>query len=119
MLQFAVAGCPHSTPPPGGTVEGLKQARKLGITAMELEWVQRVPDSKERMKEIRSTAEELKMYLTVHAPYYVNLNATDPAKLSASKKRILLGLTMAELAGAHSVCVHPAFYLGMEPERLS
>ncbi len=116
MLRFAVAGSPHSTPAPGGSVEGFKQAKKLGISAMELEWVQSVPKNKARMEEIRSTAEELDMYLTVHAPYFVNLNAKEKEKLAASKIRILDALSMAELAGAKSVCVHPAFYLGMDPD---
>ncbi len=118
MLHFAVAGVPHSTPKPGGTVEGLKHAHSLGITAMEMEWVQNVPKNPERMEEIRSTAEELGMYLTVHAPYFVNLNSQEPEKLAASKRRILDALSMAELAGAHSVCVHPAFYTGMDPQEV-
>lgn len=81
-----------------------------------MEWVQNVPKNPDRMEEIRKTAEERSMRLTVHAPYFVNLNAKDKAKLAASKKRILDALAMAELAGAVSVCVHPAFYLGMDPE---
>jgi len=117
MLNFAVAGSPHSTPKPGGSVEGLKRAHRLGITAMELEWVQSVPKNPERMEEIRETAEELDMYLTVHAPYFVNLNAKEKEKLEASKKRILAAMEMGQLAGAHSVCVHPAFYLGMDPKK--
>ena len=117
MLHFAVAGSPLSTPSPGGTIEGLKQAHELGITAMEIEWVQRVPNAPKHMEEIRKVAEDLNMYLTVHAPYFVNLNSKEPEKLTASKKRILRALEMAEIAGAHSVCVHPAFYLGMEPEK--
>lgn len=117
MLHFAVAGVPHSTPRPGGTVEGLKHAHALGITAMELEWVQRVPLNPDRMLEIRETAEQLKMYLTCHAPYYVNLNSPDKTVLAASKKRILDALQMSEIAGIMSVCVHPAFYLGMPPEK--
>ncbi|MSR67745.1 hypothetical protein EXS65_02900 [Candidatus Peribacteria bacterium] len=116
MLYFAVAGVPTSTPKPGGTVEGLKHAHSLGITAMELEWVQRVPENPERMLEIRETAESLGMYLTCHAPYYINLNSPEKEKLEASKKRILLALSMGEIAGLHSVCVHPAFYLGMDPK---
>lgn len=118
MLRIAVAGVPLSTPRPGGTVEGLKRARSLGITAMELEWVQRVPTFPERMKEIRATAERLGMVLTVHAPYYINLNAGEAHKLEASKKRITDALSMAELCGAISVCVHAAFYLGMEPVKV-
>lgn len=115
MLHFAVAGVPLSTRKPGGTVLGMRRAHELGITAMELEWVQRVPLFPERMEEIRETAHELGMYLTVHAPYYINLNAREPEKLAASKKRMLDALSMAEIAGVHSVCVHPAFYLGMDP----
>lgn len=116
MLHFAVAGTPITTPAPGGTVEGLKFAKKLGITAMEIEWVQQVPNNPSRMAEIRKTAESLGMYLTCHAPYYINLNSPDKEKLAASKRRILLALQMSELAGIRSVCVHPAFYLGMEPK---
>ncbi|MBU2213332.1 TIM barrel protein, partial [Patescibacteria group bacterium] len=117
MLHFAVAGVPLSTQSPGGTVEGMKRAHELGITSMEIEWVQRVPNDPKLMEEIRKVSEDLDMYLTVHAPYFVNLNAKEPEKLTASKKRILKALEMAQLAGAHSVCVHPAFYLGMEPEK--
>jgi len=118
MLQFAVAGSPHSTPSPGGTVGGLLQAKKLGITAMEIEWVQNVPKSIERMAEIRETAETLGITLTVHAPYFVNLNSPDKAKLAASKRRVLDALSMAELCGARSVCVHAAFNLGLPPEKV-
>ncbi|HBH20016.1 MAG TPA: hypothetical protein DEB30_03995 [Candidatus Peribacter riflensis] len=117
-LHFAVAGTPHSTPAPGGTVEGLKQAKRLGLTAMEIEWVQNVPKNPERMAEIRETAEELEITLTVHAPYFVNLNSPDRAKLAASKRRVLDALAMAELCGARSVCVHAAFNLGLPPEKV-
>ncbi len=116
-LRFAVAGSPLSTPRPGGTVEGLKTAKRLGIDAMEIEWVQNVPRDTRRMEEIRETAGELDIVLTVHAPYYVNLNALEKAKLAASKKRILAALAMGELASVRSVCVHAAFYLGMEPTK--
>lgn len=117
MLHFAVAGVPHSTPKPGGTVVGLRHAHSLGITAMELEWVQRVPVNPERMLDIRQTAQELGMYLTAHAPYYINLNTEDPDKMAASKRRILDALAMSQLAGIRSVCVHAAFYLGQDPKR--
>lgn len=116
MLRFAVAGCPHSTPPPKGTVEGIHRAKALGITAMEIEWVQSVPKSPERMEEIRSTARKLDITLTVHAPYFVNLNSPDPITLAASIQRVVTALSMSQLAGARSVCVHPAFYLGMPPK---
>ncbi len=116
MLYIATPGVPLVTPRPGGTVEGIKYAHSIAIHAMEMEWVQMVPKNPERMIEIRTIAEELKFTLTVHAPYFINLNSPDAAKLAASKKRILDALAMAEIAGALSVCVHPAFYLGMDPK---
>ncbi|MDA0376088.1 MAG: TIM barrel protein [bacterium] len=118
MLHFAVAGVPYSTPGKAGTLEGLDHAHSLGITAMEMEWVQRVPKNEEHIENIRHKAEELDMYLTVHAPYFINLNAVEEEKLEASKIRILDAMEMGQLAGAHSVCVHPAFYLKMDPEEV-
>jgi deoxyribonuclease-4 len=118
MLHFAVAGSPLTTPKPGGTLEGLRRAKALGIDAMEIEWVQSVPSDSRRMEEIRALAEELQMILTVHAPYYVNLNSPDESKLAASKVRVLKALAQAEIAGAVSVCVHAAFNLGMPPEKV-
>lgn len=118
MVRFAVAGVPHGTPKPGGTVNGLIYAHSLGITAMEIEWVQNVPGDPKRMEEIRSTAERLGMTLTVHAPYYVNLNSSDPAKLDASIGRVVKALSMAEFAGVSSVCVHAAFNTGLPPEKV-
>ncbi len=111
-LRFAVAGAPLKTPSPGGTIKGLHYAASLGIRAMEMEWVQQVPSNAKNMEEIRRTAEELDMTLTVHAPYYVNLNSPEPDTLEASIGRVIKALSMAEIAGARSVCVHAAFRLG-------
>lgn len=114
MLHFAVAGVPLASPKPG-TCEGLKYARSIGIAAMELEWVQQVPKNAERMDEIRKCCEELGgMSLTVHAPYYINLNSPKQEIYDSSIRRILNALSMAQLAGAKSVCVHAAFYMGKD-----
>lgn len=114
-LHFASAGSPASTPSPGGSLKGIQQCNELGLSAIELEWVQRVPKNEEHMQKIKVIAEEHNIYLTVHAPYFVNLNAKEPEKLAASKVRIWDSLAMAQLCGAKSVCVHPAFYLKMNP----
>lgn len=116
MLLFATPGCPQTTPKPGGTLEGLKRTKELGIAAMEMEWVQRVPTNVEHMEQIGALAKDLGIALTVHAPYFINLNADDKEKLVASKRRILDALRMAQIAGVVSVCVHAAFYLGKPPE---
>lgn len=117
-LRFACPGTPVPTPKPGGTVEGLKYIKTLGLNAMELEWVQRVPVNPEHMERIGATAKELDITLTVHAPYYINLNSQEPEKIDASKKRILDALAMAQLCGAVSVCVHAAFNQGKSEDEV-
>lgn len=114
-LHFSCPGAPRSTRSSGGTLKGLDRLKELQIDAMELEWVQTVPKNVEHIEAIGQKAKHLGIVLTIHAPYYVNLNAKDPSILAASKKRILAALTMGQICGAKSVCVHPAFYLGMDP----
>lgn len=118
MLVFATPGVPLSTPKPGGTLKGIEHAHSLGIHGMEMEWVQSVPKNVEHIEAIGEVARVRKFSLTVHAPFFINLNSDDREKLNASKKRILDALTMAQIAGAVSVCVHAAFYGTREHEAL-
>lgn len=76
---------------------------------MEIEWVQSVPKNAEHVAAVGKLARDLDITLTVHAPYFINLNSDDESKRSASRIRILDALSMAELCGAVSVCVHAAF----------
>ena len=117
MLLFACTGAPASTPGSGGTIAGLKRAHEMGIKAMEMEWVQSVPKNTEHVAAVGEVAANLGIALTVHAPYFVNLNSPEKAKLAASKLRVVSALTMAQIAGARSVVVHAAFYLGQPPEK--
>lgn len=109
MLRIACPGSPASTPGSGGTLAGLKHAAKLGIDAMEIEWVQSVPKNAEHVAAVGKAARDLDIALTVHAPYFVNLNSAEKEKIAASEKRILDALAMAQVCGAVSVCVHAAF----------
>jgi len=59
---------------------------------------------------IGAKARELGIELTVHAPYFVNLNSDDAEKREASKKRILECCRVGELMGATLVVFHPGFY---------
>lgn len=118
MLVIATPGVPKSTPGSGGTLKGIKHAYELGLRGMEIEWVQSVPKNKEHVEEIGELRKELGFTLTVHAPFFINLNSTDESKLEASKKRILDSLIMAQVAGAVSVCVHAAFNGAGSPDKV-
>jgi len=108
-LLFGTAGIPLSNKG-SGTAEGIYGVKKLGLGAMELEFVRSVNISKEKAPEVKKSAEENNIVLTCHAPYYINLNSLEKAKLKASIYRILNSARIANLCGAWSVCFHPGFY---------
>lgn len=113
-LLFGTAGIPLSTT--GNTVEGIGQVRKLGLDAMELEFVRNINISKDKAPLVKSAAEKNKIILTCHAPYYINLNATDKAITKASADRILNSARILYLCGGYSACFHAAYYMKSSKE---
>ncbi|MFH1978428.1 MAG: TIM barrel protein, partial [Candidatus Aenigmatarchaeota archaeon] len=97
-LLFGTAGIPMSTN--GNTMQGIQDVKKLGLGAMELEFVRSINISKEKAPLIKKTAQDSNVVLTCHAPYFINLNSLEKVKLEASKKRILDSARRAYECGA-------------------
>ncbi len=116
-LLFGTAGIPHSAKGLG-TVEGIKQVKKLGLGAMELEFVQNVNISEKVAPEVKKTAKDEEIILTCHGQYYVNLASLEKAKLEASKKRLWLAAKTATDCGCWSVLWHMAFYQAQPKEKV-
>jgi deoxyribonuclease-4 len=55
---------------------------------MELEFVRGVRMKEGMAQRVRETAEEENIVLSVHAPYYINLNSAEAEKIRASIERI-------------------------------
>lgn len=108
-LLFGTAGIPLNSKG-STTAEGIANVKRLGLGAMELEFVRSVNITKEKAPEVKKSAEKNNIILTCHAPYYINLNSLEKAKLKASIYRILNSARVANLCGAWSVCFHPGFY---------
>jgi deoxyribonuclease IV len=108
-LIFGTAGIPLASKG-SSTIEGIHHLRSIGLGAMELEFVRSVNIAKEKAPEVKKCAVENNVVLTCHAPYYINLNSLEKAKLKASIYRILNSARTANLCGAWSVCFHPGFY---------
>lgn len=115
-LLFGTAGIPASTR--GDTIQGIQDVKKLGLGAMELEFVHNINVSKDKAPEARQAARENNVVLTCHAPYYINLNSLEKAKVEASKKRILDSARRTAECGGWSVCFHPGFYMQMDPAKV-
>lgn len=114
-LRFGTAGVPRSTPRPS-TLAGVARVAELGLGAMEVEfvWGARLPLGE--ALAIRQLAQERGVSLSAHAPYFVNLNAHESDKLARSRRQILQAARLAFACGASSLALHPAFYLGDEPQ---
>jgi len=112
-LHFGTAGVPIRLSGKDRTTEhGIRDVHKLGLDAMELEFVHSVNISKEKAPTIQSVAEKEGVLLTCHGQYFINLNAHEPAKMHASINRILSAARIASLCGAWSMTFHAAYYLG-------
>ena len=109
-LLFGTAGIPLSTPKPALSVNGVLRVRELGLDAMELEFVRGVKMGDDLAYKVRSVSEAAKVVLTAHAPYYINLNSPEKAKVEASINRILETARVAHKAGGWSIVFHPAYY---------
>ena len=116
-LLFGTPGIPMSTEP-RDTLNGVKQVRKLGLDAMEFEFVQNVHVNEALAPVIKKTAEELGVVLTCHGQYYVNLAAIETEKLHASVNRMLSAARRVHECGGWSITWHMGYYLGRPKEKV-
>lgn len=98
------------------TIGSLKHLVKLKLNAQEIEFVRNVYLTSKVAEEVGSLADELKIKLSVHAPYFVNLCSTDKKVIEASKQRILDSVMRANEMNASPVVFHPGYYAGQPPE---
>lgn len=111
---------PGGLGPVESAVSNLKAFHKMGLRACEIEFTYGpyIKNEKDAL-EIGKTAKELGIFLSIHAPYFVNLNSEDEKKVEASKKRILKCCEIGSWLGAKRVVFHPGFYGGMSSENAS
>ena len=115
---FGTVGSPMSTPKnPGGTVGGIIRMAQLGLGTLELAWVQSVRVSEAKCAEIKATAQAHGIALSVHAPYFINLNA-DQDEWPKSRKRLMDAAHYGNLAGATDIIFHPGSYFGRDPKEV-
>lgn len=117
-FRFGTVGSPLSTPKkPGGSVGGIQRLAELGLTCLELGWVRSVRVTEAACAEIRATAGELDVAISVHAPYFINLNA-DEEEWPRSRKRLMDAAQYGYLAGATDIVFHPGSYFSQPPEKV-
>jgi deoxyribonuclease-4 len=102
-------GVPISSPD-RSSIGGIKHCSKIGLNAMEVEFVRGVNMSPEMAVEVGKVAKELGIRLSCHAPYYINLLSDKKSIVHASIQRIIDTLDRAERMGADAIAIHAAYY---------
>lgn len=112
-VYFGPAGIP-TTVKKGNVIDGLSEVKRLGLDAMEIEFVRKIFLNEESAEKVRKVRDQLGVVITVHAPYYVNLNSEDKNKVQASIERVIESARIGFKAGAWSVCFHAGYYGNFE-----
>ncbi len=115
---FGTVGSPTGTPKkPGGSVGAIEFSKSIGLGTLELGWVQSVRVTEATCALIKAKGAEQDVALSVHAPYFINLNATDE-EWPKSRKRLMDAAHYGDLAGATDIIFHPGSYFGGDPAKV-
>ena len=113
MIKFGPSGL-------GGVreaISNLEMYHQLGLKACEIAFTYGVYiKEKEDAVRIGKKAKELGIKLSIHAPYWINLNSTDKKKREESKKRILDCCKIGTWLKAEKIVFHPGYYGKMSKE---
>jgi len=115
-LLFGTAGVPLSTPA-STTLAALDHVKNLGLDCLEVEFVKGVKMGTDTASLIGKKASSLGIRLSVHAPYYVNLNSPEQGNRLQSHDHLLRSARMGHLCGAKCVVFHSGYYGASTPEQ--
>ncbi len=110
-IRFGPAGIPIETPE-DGTAAGIAYCRKIGLSAMEAEFVHGVNMKEEKARAAGGVAKKNDVKLSCHAPYYINCCAKEKHKIDASVRYIVTTAQAAFWLGASPIVIHSGFYMG-------
>jgi len=117
-FRFGTVGSPISTPKkPGGSVGAVIRSAELGLFALELGWVRAVRVTEDTCAQIKEAAQQHAVTLSVHAPYFINLNADDE-EWPKSRQRLMDAAHYGNLAGATDIVFHPGSYFERPPQEV-
>ena len=116
-IRFGTVGSPQTTPG-SGTPAAIAHSSELGLHHLEIAWVQSVRVSDETCAHIKAAAQAHNITLSIHAPYYINLNSQTADLMAKSDARLLAAARKGFLAGARDIVFHPGSYHNQPPEQV-
>lgn len=116
-IRFGTVGSPQTTPK-SGTPSAIAHAHELGLDHLEIAWVRSVTATEKTCAEIKEAAEQADISLSIHAPYFINLNSQTSELMEKSDARLLKAARVGYLAGARDIVFHPGSYHSQPPEQV-
>lgn len=116
-IRFGTVGSPSTCPTPG-TEAAIEYIRLLGLDHLEIAWVRSVRVSDETCAAIKEAGGHHATSLSIHAPYYINLNSQTAELMAKSDERLLTAARKGYLSGARDIVFHPGSYHGQPPEQV-
>jgi deoxyribonuclease-4 len=101
---------PSGLGPVATSKEILERFKEAGFGICEIAFTHSVYINKESAIRIGKIAKELGIELSIHAPYFVNLNSDEKPKVHASMQRILKSCEIGHYLGAKNIIFHPGYY---------
>jgi deoxyribonuclease IV len=114
---MAIKFGPSGIGPTKEAIKKLQLYKSLNLQACEIAFTYGIYIKENDTKEIKNEAEKLGITLSIHAPYYINLNSKEKEKIEASKKRILNCAKIGHQLGAKTITFHAGFYAGIQAEQ--
>jgi deoxyribonuclease-4 len=114
-IRFGTVGSPQTAPQPG-TPAAIEYTRLLGMDHLEIAWVRSVRVSDEMCATIKAAAEQHRITLSIHAPYFINLNSQTDDLMQKSDERLLAAARKGYQAGARDIVFHPGSYHNQFPD---
>jgi deoxyribonuclease-4 len=97
----------------GGVKEAISNLEiysKLGLRACEIAFTYSIYiKEKQDAIKIGKAAKKYGIKLSIHAPYWINLNSEDKEKVRKSRERILKCCEVATWLGAYRIVFHPGY----------
>jgi deoxyribonuclease IV len=115
-LLFGTAGVPLSSDD-SSSVQGIERTFALGLECQEIEFVNGVKMGLDTARKVAAKSAARGVRLSVHAPYFINLNSEDRGKRLQSQERILASARIAHACGAGNVVFHAGYYGKSSPEQ--
>ncbi len=111
-VRFGPAGYPIDSP----RNKAFSYLREIGLDGMEYQAVRSIPKKESTLLWIRREASKNDIFLSLHAPYAINLASESDEKRKASILRLIQSAKAAHKMGAKHVTFHPGYYGSMGKE---